>query len=61
MDSYTSAVDQVHWSMDIIYRFSNRKINPKNPKITQLVKFYKKHPELFQNYILVPVNLHLGS
>jgi hypothetical protein len=53
-------MDPVHRSMDLFHGIFNRKIILRILKIPQLIKFYKKPPELFQKYILVPVILHLG-
>jgi hypothetical protein len=53
-------VDPVHRSVDIFYRFSNREIIPEILEIAGALNFFKKTPKLFQNFILVPVILHLG-
>jgi hypothetical protein len=46
--------------MDIFYGIVFRKINLEIRKITRTFEFYKNTPELFENYILVHVILHLG-
>jgi hypothetical protein len=46
--------------MDLYHRIFLRKIIPKILKIPTPQKFYNNTPELFLNYILVPVILHLG-
>jgi hypothetical protein len=46
--------------MDQFHVILFRKIIQIILKITGALEFYKKHIELFQNYILVPVILHLG-
>jgi hypothetical protein len=46
--------------MDLFHGIYNRKVISRIPKIPQLIKFYKKPLNFFQNYILVPIILHLG-
>jgi hypothetical protein len=55
-----TTVDSVHESVDIFHDFSNSKINLKIWKFTESQVFYKNHLELFQNYVLVPIILHIG-
>jgi hypothetical protein len=45
---------------DLFHRFFNRKNNSLILKIHRPWKFYKNTPKLFQNYILVLENLHIG-
>jgi hypothetical protein len=54
-------VDPVHSAVDMFYGFFLRKIIPQIPKIVGTSDICKRTPELFHNYILVPVILHLGS
>jgi hypothetical protein len=60
VDPWADTGGPVHGAMDIFYGIVCRKINLKIQKITGTSEFYKNTPELFQNYILVPVILHLG-
>jgi hypothetical protein len=53
-------VDSVHETVDLFHGFFNRKIIRLFQKIAGIWYFYKNTPELFQNYILVPIVLHLG-
>jgi hypothetical protein len=53
-------MDPIQAVVDLFHGFSNRKINRKLPKIARAWYFYKNTPEFFQNYILVPIILHLG-
>jgi hypothetical protein len=55
-----AVVDSVHETMDLFHGFFNRKIIWLFQKIAGTWYFYKNTPELFQNYILVPIVLHLG-
>jgi hypothetical protein len=48
-------VDLVHVAVDLVHRVSFRKIVHKFLKIAGPPYFCKNTPELFQNYILVPV------
>jgi hypothetical protein len=52
-----AVLDPVHRTVNLFHIFSNRKIILKNPRIRNFCKLTLK---LFQNYILVPVILHLG-
>jgi hypothetical protein len=60
MNQCTGAMDLIYGPMDLFHGISLRKIIPLNPKNHRTPYFYKKHPKLFQNYILVPKILHLG-
>jgi hypothetical protein len=53
-------VDSDQETVDLFHGFFNRKIIRLFQKIVDTWYFYKNTPELFQNYILVPVILHLG-
>jgi hypothetical protein len=50
-------MDSIHRVVDLFHRFSNRKLILEN---SRCLEFCKNTPELFQNYVLVPNNLHLG-
>jgi hypothetical protein len=52
-------MDPVHAVVNIFHEFFFSKIILKIPKIPRPTYFYKNTPVLFQNYILVPVILHL--
>jgi hypothetical protein len=53
-------VDLVHETVDLFHGVFNRKIIWLFQKIVGTWYFYKNTPELFHNYILVPIILHLG-
>jgi hypothetical protein len=53
-------MDSVYWHVDPVYAFSNRKLIQLIWKFARARLFYKNTLELFENYILVPVILHLG-
>jgi hypothetical protein len=53
-------VDSDHETVDLFHGFFNRKIIRLFQKIVGTRYFYKNTLELFQNFILVPVILHLG-
>jgi hypothetical protein len=52
-------VDPVHGTMSPVHAFFLRKINLEMWKAGAL-DFYKNTPELFQNFVLAPIILHLG-
>jgi hypothetical protein len=52
-------MDSDHETVDLFSGFFNRKIIQLFQKIVGTWYFYKSTHELFQNYILVPVILHL--
>jgi hypothetical protein len=53
-------VDPVYGPVNLFHEFFNRKIILKILKIPRPSYFYKNTPILFENYILVPIILHLG-
>jgi hypothetical protein len=53
-------MDPAHEVIDPVHAYFFRKLNLQIPKTVGALDFYKKHPKLFQNYIFVPINLHLG-
>jgi hypothetical protein len=53
-------VDSDHETVDLFHGIFNRKIIQLFQKIVGTWNFYKNTPELFQNYILVLIILHLG-
>jgi hypothetical protein len=53
-------MDPVHVAVNLFHGFSNRKIKTEILENTRTLEILQKHPKLFQNYILVPLILHLG-
>jgi hypothetical protein len=53
-------MDPVHAAVNVYHGFFFSKIILKILKIPRPSYFYKNTPVLFQNYILVPIILHLG-